>query len=1116
MKRWKKILVTVCVIFLCTITFGVWQTGSLGKTGTVQAGTDKYHMIEMDGVTWEYAICRVDSGNNPKHWELRDENVITCVKVKLVDANGQVDIVIPDTIDGYPVYQIERGERAVVKDIQIVSIPITVEWIGEEAFRGWVSLREVKFLDKGNLSSTGKEITEEEMYLYHVGDRAFSGCISLTAIPLTHTIFSESMEAGKNIYEFCKGLKQAKISGSGEYAYIPENTFYKSNLDDGIKIDDNIKELCIGEYAFRGCDIKNLDISCDCILESGAFQENMELICAEFKGNIKGEGKKVFQGAFLTEGETSLVFKGEKTILGDYTLAGLKARTISFENPNGEVSLGYRCIFESAVENFQIKNKDITVKEGGLETQKENLTSILFENSGTVFLSDGAFFPFLSYVENRNYPSIDTIEFQCKNVEYRDLSGELTQDWKRTSPFEDTAIIYGEKVEKVSGTVGVYLSTFSSVYIENPMMIHEAGFTRLKPKIYGYSQHREISPNFEKIQKSGLVLTYDEPEIVNTKGLNTELLHVYTVLKDGKQMEIPIGRILKEGELSDIQKEKGYLLEYSEELEEFEGDLSIRVYYQEVSDVLILPVVPKKETGMQVEWCEEYKNNLLDGQSIELEKLVQSVKVFYNDGSVVEETPQVLELNSAMVTVGENTLVVCLKENKDISESIHCQARIPQIRKVEAAYREEYVCYHINDILNNKELVDVRVIMENQKVLANDQLEEDYDISILSYTEDFVTVTVIYQGVKSEPFKIPLERKPEVPTAGTNGQEETDKAETPDSPSGQEEADKAQSTASPSLEEEKVLSTPLASSNPKEADMVNMVTEPAVSRIEPTEQEEDRVVAISPILQKDRVTEGTLVGKELISSIRLIYQSGSSKYIGLSDLEEKELQVSKSYPATADQWNEIEITYMGFSCKVSVWGQKKEDVITGTKNNGTENTRTENKNVSNPQSSISIKSNQSKIKISKKTEYTLLTNKAIKLTLKTENINTMQYQFVVKGKKINTKQWINVKNNCISVKNTKEKYGILYIRYDLPDGTTKIIHTTGFSVDTTVPKANVKKNQSYKKGKTLLFSDGSGVKWAKLDGKKIKSGTKVKTNGKHSLVIVDKAGNKLSISFLVR
>lgn len=63
----------------------------------------------------------------------------------------------------------------------------------------------------------------------------------------------------------------------------------------------------------------------------------------------------------------------------------------------------------------------------------------------------------------------------------------------------------------------------------------------------------------------------------------------------------------------------------------------------------------------------------------------------------------------------------------------------------------------------------------------------------------------------------------------------------------------------------------------------------------------------------------------------------------------------------------------------------------------------------------------------------------------------------------------------------------------------------------------VKNNRTYKKAVKIKFSDnGSGIKNAKLNGKKIKSGKKVSKKGSYKLVVTDKAGNKTQIKFKIK
>ena len=63
----------------------------------------------------------------------------------------------------------------------------------------------------------------------------------------------------------------------------------------------------------------------------------------------------------------------------------------------------------------------------------------------------------------------------------------------------------------------------------------------------------------------------------------------------------------------------------------------------------------------------------------------------------------------------------------------------------------------------------------------------------------------------------------------------------------------------------------------------------------------------------------------------------------------------------------------------------------------------------------------------------------------------------------------------------------------------------------------VKNNKTYKKQVTIKFSDKqSGIKKATLNGKKIKSGKKVKKNGKYTLKVYDKAGNVIQVKFTIK
>ena len=78
--------------------------------------------------------------------------------------------------------------------------------------------------------------------------------------------------------------------------------------------------------------------------------------------------------------------------------------------------------------------------------------------------------------------------------------------------------------------------------------------------------------------------------------------------------------------------------------------------------------------------------------------------------------------------------------------------------------------------------------------------------------------------------------------------------------------------------------------------------------------------------------------------------------------------------------------------------------------------------------------------------------------------------------------------------------------------TTKV-----FYIDKTAPKVTGVKNKGvYKSKLTIKVSDDTGVKLLKLNGKTFKSGTKVSKKGKYTLVAIDKASRKTTITFTIK
>jgi hypothetical protein len=121
---------------------------------------------------------------------------------------------------------------------------------------------------------------------------------------------------------------------------------------------------------------------------------------------------------------------------------------------------------------------------------------------------------------------------------------------------------------------------------------------------------------------------------------------------------------------------------------------------------------------------------------------------------------------------------------------------------------------------------------------------------------------------------------------------------------------------------------------------------------------------------------------------------------------------------------------------------------------------------------------------------------------------------------VDTLKSVKVDGEAVKVKTTDSGVSI-----KLTDGKHKVTVKTAnaqktftVKVDSTKPTVSVKeKKSSYTKPVTITFSDdGSGIKKATLNGKKIKNETTVKKAGEYTLKVTDKAGNTKTVKFTIK
>ncbi|NLT18414.1 MAG: hypothetical protein BWX72_00748 [Firmicutes bacterium ADurb.Bin080] len=164
-----------------------------------------------------------------------------------------VDIIIPQSLDGYPVIGISDNAFKNDPFIESIFIPETIVCIEKYAFLGCGSLSQVTFGSESNLRVIGEKVFSrcEKLELISLPDgieeiqlEAFSGCNSLISIVFPDTLF----KVGRNAFEetIWWEEQEAGVVYAGKvvcgYKYITNNPSISLVVEEGC--------VAIADYAF--------------------------------------------------------------------------------------------------------------------------------------------------------------------------------------------------------------------------------------------------------------------------------------------------------------------------------------------------------------------------------------------------------------------------------------------------------------------------------------------------------------------------------------------------------------------------------------------------------------------------------------------------------------------------------------------------------------------------------------------------------------------------------------------------------------------------------------------------------------------------------------------------
>lgn len=246
--------------------------------------------------------------------------------------NSVTDLVIPATINGKPVVQINAGAFNGNSNIKSVSIPSSVKFIGGGAFRSCTSLETVTM----------------ECELDTIWSGTFAGCKKLKTIniPSSVTVIGDYAfeNAGIETIELPANLKTIEM-----------DAFYGCSSLKEIAIPKTV--TTIGGYAFSDCKS----------LTSIAIPGTMNMNLSEITGEYEGDTGCFFSAFDNCTGLKEVSFGGDAPAYNPFILAGIENLTVYYINGKSGWSDIKNLWTDSYAQTYTFIGKDSAFDKGDVD-----------------------------------------------------------------------------------------------------------------------------------------------------------------------------------------------------------------------------------------------------------------------------------------------------------------------------------------------------------------------------------------------------------------------------------------------------------------------------------------------------------------------------------------------------------------------------------------------------------------------------------------------------------------------------------------------------------------------------------------------------------------------------
>ncbi len=188
----------------------------------------------------------------------KDHAAVRSLTSEYREKTEKFDIVIPDTIKGVPVTEI-NGTAIYGTKIENVSFGRNIKTIGSYAFEGCTELRSIELPEELEYIGSGAfyrcEKMEKIMFnrkLISIGRNAFALCSGLTSVQFPDSL----VKIDESAFESCTSISE--ISFGRGLEFVGENAFQKCEALKNIKLGDRIKTL--GCNAFYDKNMSSFEI----------------------------------------------------------------------------------------------------------------------------------------------------------------------------------------------------------------------------------------------------------------------------------------------------------------------------------------------------------------------------------------------------------------------------------------------------------------------------------------------------------------------------------------------------------------------------------------------------------------------------------------------------------------------------------------------------------------------------------------------------------------------------------------------------------------------------------------------------------------------------------------